>query len=160
MSAALSRFRFAPAAVWAGAIFFASSFDWRRVVLPKGEGGLGLGRLLLGAVTWALRQLPAAIPPDKAIHALVFGLLALWLWLPSRARPAARGLIAIGLATAWGVLDEVHQAFVPGRSSDAWDLLADFVGAVALVAVANLAWGWHRKRRRRMLGPPSPAAPS
>ncbi len=154
MSAALSRWRFAPAAAWAGGIYFASSFDWRRVILPKGEGGLGLGRLLVGAVTWALRQLPAAITPDKAVHAVVFGLLALWIWLPSRAAPAARGAWAVGLATGWGALDEVHQAFVPGRSSDGWDLLADGLGAVILVAIASVVRGWYLASRRRSLSSP------
>jgi VanZ family protein len=39
----------------------------------------------------------------------------------------------------WGYLDEVHQAFVPGRTADAWDLFADFLGSIAGAAIYSLA---------------------
>jgi VanZ family protein len=39
------------------------------------------------------------------------------------------------MAVAWGVFDEAHQSFVPGRTADILDLLADATGA-ALAAVA------------------------
>ncbi len=53
------------------------------------------------------------------------------------------------LATLWGVSDEIHQAFVPGRNSSWGDGLADMAGAflgafcfvylgVALVRVVKL----------------------
>jgi VanZ family protein len=40
-------------------------------------------------------------------------------------------LLAIVLAIAYGVSDEFHQRFVPGRSSDVYDVLADAEGAAA-----------------------------
>jgi VanZ family protein len=40
-------------------------------------------------------------------------------------------LVAVALATAYGITDEVHQAFVPGRSPDPRDVVADAVGATA-----------------------------
>lgn len=42
---------------------------------------------------------------------------------------------AVYTAVLWGLLDEVHQAFVPGRTPDLTDLFADGLGA----AVGGLA---------------------
>ena len=52
-------------------------------------------------------------------------------FLLSRGRSALVALsFAIGLATFYGVLDELHQAFVPNRHADPADVLVDFLGAV------------------------------
>ena len=68
---------------------------------------------------------------DKVIHVLVFGLLAT-AWL--RALPAAMGvraaLIATALTIAAGAIDELRQAFLPHRSFEVADFLADALGAV------------------------------
>ncbi|MFL6280809.1 MAG: VanZ family protein [Vicinamibacterales bacterium] len=57
-----------------------------------------------------------------------------------------RGLLAVVLATLYGVTDEFHQLFVPGRTADRYDVLADGIGASLGVAVGWLAnavrrWG-------------------
>ena len=44
------------------------------------------------------------------------------------------------LTTLYGVTDEVHQMFVPGRSTDAYDVAADAAGAVVGL-VGCWAWG-------------------
>ena len=63
-------------------------------------------------------------------------------------RAAAKGLrhvsltavfVAIAISTLYGVTDEYHQLFVPGRMFDAWDMAADALGSV-LGAGAMLAW--------------------
>ncbi|RKX91784.1 MAG: hypothetical protein DRP84_11070, partial [Spirochaetes bacterium] len=38
--------------------------------------------------------------------------------------------ISIFLAVLYGLLDEFHQSFVPGRECSAYDLLVDSIGAV------------------------------
>ena len=48
--------------------------------------------------------------------------------------------IAILITVAYGASDEFHQLFVPGRSGEWRDLVADAVGAV-IGAVACWAWG-------------------
>jgi len=48
-------------------------------------------------------------------------------------------VLAIGVTVAYGLTDEVHQAFVPGRSSDIADLYADAAGAVLATAGC---WAW------------------
>ncbi len=88
---------------------------------------------------------------DKGVHFLEYAVLgflcahaALRTW-PKR--PPIRTL-ALGafLAAAWGFSDELHQAFVPGRSAELGDLVADALGAsVGAVARGVL----HRARTPR-----------
>lgn len=71
---------------------------------------------------------------DKAIHAAVYGGLSFVLWKALRGSlrdASARrvALLALGLTTLYGVSDEFHQSFVPGRSADVFDVAADAVGA-------------------------------
>lgn len=56
------------------------------------------------------------------------------------------GLLAgsVILASLWGVTDEIHQAFVPGRVPDPLDWWHDTVGAAAGAA----AWGLYTRWRR------------
>ena len=71
---------------------------------------------------------------DKLAHALVFGLLAaLALRAAHGGRRVLRPRPTLVTATAvvvWGILDEVHQRFVPGRTASVLDVLADGVGVV------------------------------
>lgn len=72
-------------------------------------------------------------------HMGMFGLLGLAIWfalgMNSRMLDRERNLYAIAIATAYGVLDEFHQSFVPGRDPSAWDVLADFAGAALAVLI-------------------------
>lgn len=37
------------------------------------------------------------------------------------------------LTVCYGISDEIHQAFVPTRQMSLWDLLADALGATAVI---------------------------
>jgi VanZ family protein len=99
------------------------------------------------AVLFALssRPLPASVSsvPDWITHGAGYAILGALLCRAlagGLARPVAGRLavLAVVIATAYGVTDEVHQSFVPGRMSDAWDVLKDLGGAS--VAAAACAW--------------------
>ncbi|MBI4729426.1 MAG: VanZ family protein [Acidobacteria bacterium] len=63
--------------------------------------------------------------------------------------PAARATAwAIGGAALFGVLDEIHQAFVPMRDSSALDGLTDVFGAGIGVTLGRI-WSGHRARASR-----------
>jgi VanZ family protein len=71
---------------------------------------------------------------DKLLHAGGYGLLGLLFCRAYRFRwPAASGRFlarrAVLSAALFGLSDEIHQAFVPFRTADPWDVLADAVGA-------------------------------
>ena len=85
---------------------------------------------------------------DKLFHAGVYALLGLLL-LGAQRRPAKgysgrQVTISVLIASLYGLGDEIHQHFVPGRNSEALDWLADTLGA--LIAVSLLAW-LSRKRK-------------
>jgi hypothetical protein len=97
-----------------------------------------------------LGQLPGGIS-DKSGHSIGYALLA-GLFLRAFARGRLRDVTwrrtsaAIIVATLYGVSDEFHQVFVPGRTADRYDVLADCIGATVGVAVGWLAaalgrWG-------------------
>jgi VanZ family protein len=97
-----------------------------------------------------LKGLPGNMS-DKSGHSIGYGLLGgLLLRALSGGRVRgvtwSRGIAAITLATLYGVTDEFHQLFVPGRSADRYDVLADCIGAtlgtaVGWVAGAMQRWG-------------------
>ncbi len=70
---------------------------------------------------------------DKVAHVCEYVLLGLLLVRALRAtlrvsRPLFAAMIAIALVVAVGAGDEFLQSFIPGRTSDIFDLLADVVG--------------------------------
>jgi hypothetical protein len=95
-----------------------------------------------------LQKLPGGMS-DKSGHSIGYALLAVVLLRAfARGRLSGvtwtAGLAAIGLATMYGVSDEFHQSFVPGRSPDRFDVVADCVGATIGVALGWLAGAVHR----------------
>jgi VanZ family protein len=86
---------------------------------------------------------------DKLLHALLYAPLAVLfnrmlhrLEWPRTA--VARIWISILLTGLYGVGDEIHQAFVPGRTPSPADVVADFTGALAG------AWGYEAVRKKRI----------
>jgi VanZ family protein len=100
---------------------------------------------LLCALGWAglifyLSHIPGVDVPhlffakDKLLHAVVFGILgffALGAMKDTADRhPVFQPSLAVVLVIIYGVLDEYHQYFVPGRSPDIYDVMADAVGGI------------------------------
>jgi len=72
---------------------------------------------------------------DKLLHFLeyaIFGFLLLRALCSTGAVSVGVGLraIAVILAVIYGLSDEIHQHFVPGRAMDMMDFLSDSVGAL------------------------------
>jgi VanZ family protein len=95
---------------------------------------------------------------DKVVHFALYAVESLLLYFAIRwpGRPGfslLRVLALTGAMAAWGTVDEVHQTWIPGRSCDPEDALADTAGAAAGALVASVLTG---TRRGRLLEPPSP----
>jgi VanZ family protein len=59
-------------------------------------------------------------------------------------------LISLGGCAAYGLSDEFHQLFVPGRDFQLGDLLVDTLGAlVGIVLYRAVIWLWARRRQKR-----------
>jgi VanZ family protein len=92
--------------------------------------------------------LPA--PLDKVAHLSAFGVLAASTEIAWRHThpelPLLRRLVVIFILVAiFGASDEFHQYFVPGRSCDLFDWMADAAGGALGLALACLPLLWQRK---------------
>jgi len=97
------------------------------------------------AIAWAgvifyLSSQPSIDPPslfpgqDKLFHMIAFGLLGFFLMGGMKATSSGyrtrQVWLVVVLVVLYGVLDEFHQYFVPGRTVDSYDALADAAGAL------------------------------
>jgi VanZ family protein len=80
--------------------------------------------------------------PDWFSHAVVYLVLS---FLVSRALAGGRplgvrlGVCVFAFCVLYGVSDEWHQSFVPGRQSDPWDVVKDAAGTLIGLGVYR-AW--------------------
>lgn len=106
-----------PVCVWAVAIFVASS-------IPS-------------------QDLPAEgiFEYDKLIHMAIYLVFAALVYRALRFEGISHALrahataLTIGIVAFYGMTDELHQHFVPGRTMDVFDWLADVAGGVLCVVV-------------------------
>jgi VanZ family protein len=85
-------------------------------------------------------RLPPAIGVDKLLHFTAYGILAAsFLYglqtVTRQSRRALTVIIVVLFCALFGVSDEFHQAFVPGRSVSGWDVAADTCGALFAVTI-------------------------
>ena len=80
--------------------------------------------------------MPSPLGVDKVVHFVEYGVLGFLLarlianTKSSFPRVFLLCLVVI-LATLYGISDELHQAFVPGRNASPWDVAADGLGGLA-----------------------------
>jgi VanZ family protein len=111
-----------PALAWMALIFFLSSQEG----VPQ---------------PWGLKTFLMPI----IAHLVLYGILAILLLLAlQRDGKLTRAVIvsAVVGAALYGVTDEFHQSFVPGRDASVFDLIVNTIGATVAVVL------WIRLRRR------------
>ena len=82
----------------------------------------------------SLHSVPLFPHDDKVIHALVYAMLGLLTtrFLEKETwAPAPVWVWALLFSVFYGVFDEIHQSFVPGRDASVLDVMADSFGAWA-----------------------------
>ncbi len=99
------------------------------------------------AIFWVLvlfiqSSLPTLNPPslgisaeDKLAHIIIYTILG---YLMTRAFFFSENkrlnknafLLSIIIGLLYGIFDEIHQMFVPGRYADVFDVVADFIGVL------------------------------
>ncbi|HET6351419.1 MAG TPA: VanZ family protein [Coriobacteriia bacterium] len=118
--------RWGAVALWAAAIFGASSIQGSN--LPSGY----------------------SVPAHFAEY-LILAVLLYTALRPGRSRASA-ALLALSMASLYGMSDELHQYFTPGRVPDPMDWLTDTLGAsagvLAACVVEPLLAKWRAKRKR------------
>lgn len=120
--------------------------------------GLRVLPLLYMIFIWVLSSMPAnavvELPSSKwdgwikeSLHLVEFGLLYVLLvlaLLTFTSLTPKLNLLCIVIASLYGLLDEVHQSFVPARSATLIDLVKDVIG---VLAAAWLLTNAYKKKR-------------
>ncbi len=93
------------------------------------------------------QQIPDWRNLDKVLHVAAYAIMGALFF-----RALATGHFSTNLKAAvilsilfsglYGLSDEVHQSFVPGRSAEAADAAADFMGGIF-----GASYGWFRFKR-------------
>ena len=92
-------------------------------------------------------DLPDIPDLDKGLHCIVYGVLALsaLFAVPEykyQANPFWVSFLVVLFCLLYGISDEFHQSFIPGRFPSVLDLVADTIGAMVVV------WIWYRMKRK------------
>ena len=100
--------------------------------------------ILFTATTLPGNQLPDLHLSDKIEHFSAFFILSVLLNLALMFQKKSfilykySALVTIIITLSYGAVDELHQIFIPGRSADIRDWLADATGVILGVFILNL----------------------
>lgn len=117
-----------PALAWMGIIFFLSSIPGK--YFPEQPFNLF----------------------DKLVHAFLFGTLTYLIYRSFQYQDKSVFLknfsiaISFFVCVLYGIIDELHQEFVPGRKPDATDALADILGS-GIVSLYLLFFNYTKTKR-------------
>lgn len=102
----------------------------------------------LPALGWMVLIFAASSVPGSDVpgrfgywaHFIEYAILGAALAFALRASTLKAWLAAVAIAAVYGLTDELHQVFVPGRDADPLDWLTDVAGAAtgALVVAAGM----------------------
>jgi VanZ family protein len=92
-------------------------------------------------------ELPQFAGGDKLVHVFVYAILAasvLFALHPfiNDSRRKSGAMLVLLFCLLYGITDEFHQSFIPGRVVSVWDVAADFFGALVVV------FCWYRQEVR------------
>jgi VanZ family protein len=89
---------------------------------------------------------------DKIVHGAEFGglgfLLAFGFFKSLEFSLLRNILLIFSSGVGLGVMDEIHQSFVPGRSPDPWDAAVDALGIILGILLYWLISGMTKRRNR------------
>ena len=121
-----------PAIAWAAAIFIQSSMSY----IDTPDLGFDM--------------------QDKLFHAIEYAILGFLLRraLVFQSNPFLQrhaGWLTILIGSIYAISDEIHQFYVPGRSSDIGDVVADIVGIIFVVFIYFIGKQIKQQWRRQSL---------
>ena len=87
-------------------------------------------------VSWYLSSksligyMPKFFGADKLVHLVCFAGLAFWVAFGFNLKKYSQFWISSVFVSVYGIIDEIHQSFTPGRSVSFFDWCCDSIGAV------------------------------
>jgi len=92
-------------------------------------------------------KVPSFFCSDKLVHIVEYGILASLIYVAlKKGNVTKHHVVALAFAISflYGVSDEIHQYFVPGRQGDIFDVMANGIGALCF----PLAFQYRNNRSR------------
>ena len=84
---------------------------------------------------------------QNLLHIPLYGVLQ-FLWLRSFLRHGIYGikiiLFCLGITACYGIVDEIHQIFVPGRYGSMLDMLLNFIGGCIGTGIFVMGYRFNR----------------
>jgi len=114
--------------------------------------------LIYAGLIFVVSSIPKLVPPplgfrleDKVYHFIEYSIFSFLLFLAfSKAKTDFFKknvfLLSSLIGIAYAFSDEFHQRFVPGRSYDFFDFLADCLGIILIQAALWIYIGWKSRR--------------
>lgn len=102
-------------------------------------------------------SLPNVSIGDKYEHFLAFFVLGFFLYLNFLYQNKFELLkkypfiLSLLIASLYGVFDELHQHFIPGRSAELMDWIADFIGAIVGISIASIFHKFFQENLKKYL---------
>ena len=100
--------------------------------------------VIFAGSSWPGKDIPGPVSQvSVGLHIMEYAILYLMAartFAPARSSVSRRGLVltALVFCILYSLSDEIHQAFVPGRNADGWDMAADAAGAI--IGMAGRYW--------------------
>lgn len=115
--------------------------------------------LLILSCSWYLsaqphiEEMPTFWNADKLVHIVCFGGFAFWVAFGLNIQSMKirlKIMLPTIIVSLYGIIDEIHQSYTPGRTSSATDWVADTLGAllgsVCFIFVCSLIdRAWQKK---------------
>jgi VanZ family protein len=122
-------------------------------------GKIGNKRYYLPAVLWsfvilAFTSIPDLNPPllgftwqDKFEHFVAYAIFGAGILYGNLKDGKGKNLLGMAVfCSVFGILDEIHQHWIPGRSTDPYDWIADMLGALLGGIIVLLLYTYWRHR--------------
>lgn len=100
--------------------------------------------ILFGLTTFPTKSLPSVAFSDKIKHFIAYFILTVLLKFALHFQEKydislkVCGLITLGIIGFYGLLDEIHQYFIPGRYCEFYDWVANILGGLIGVILVGL----------------------
>jgi len=106
--------------------------------------------ILFTLTTLPTESIPSVGVSDKVEHLLAYFVLSILLYLTllfQRKSVLLKNyamLFTILIVFAYGIIDELHQLMIPGRSCELLDFLADMIGGIIGIIIVKILFSFYK----------------
>jgi len=106
--------------------------------------------ILFTLTTLPTESIPSVGVSDKVEHLLAYFVLSILLYLTLLFQKKSvllknyAMLFTVLIVFTYGIIDEVHQLMIPGRSCELLDFLADMIGGIIGIIIVKILFSFYK----------------